>query len=106
MGEVYKAHDRRLNRTVAIKRMIAEDVAGVGKKRGPLPRSTIHTFAIFTTSDPTTSFSSISRGNRSAVRCFQSLAAQGDFTIELLTAKTHCVARTRGAEAVSITSAK
>jgi serine/threonine protein kinase len=25
MGEVYKAHDGRLNRTVAIKRMIAED---------------------------------------------------------------------------------
>src|SRR5687768_1838173 len=27
MGEVYKAHDERLNRTVAIKRMIAEDVS-------------------------------------------------------------------------------
>ena len=27
MGEVYKAHDGRLNRTVAIKRMIAEDVS-------------------------------------------------------------------------------
>lgn len=26
MGEVYKAHDARLNRTVAIKRLIAEDV--------------------------------------------------------------------------------
>lgn len=25
MGEVYKAHDGRLNRTVAIKRMIAHD---------------------------------------------------------------------------------
>ena len=27
MGEVYKAHDGRLNRTVAIKRMIADDVS-------------------------------------------------------------------------------
>jgi eukaryotic-like serine/threonine-protein kinase len=27
MGEVYKAHDGRLNRTVAIKRMIAGDVS-------------------------------------------------------------------------------
>jgi serine/threonine protein kinase len=27
MGEVYKAHDARLNRTVAIKRMIADDVS-------------------------------------------------------------------------------
>jgi eukaryotic-like serine/threonine-protein kinase len=27
MGEVYKAHDGRLNRTVAIKRLIADDVS-------------------------------------------------------------------------------
>ena len=27
MGEVYKAHDGRLNRTVAIKRMMAHDVS-------------------------------------------------------------------------------
>ncbi len=27
IGEVYKAHDERLNRTVAIKRMIADDVS-------------------------------------------------------------------------------
>ena len=27
MGEVYRAHDERLNRTLAIKRMIADDVS-------------------------------------------------------------------------------
>ena len=27
MGEVYQAHDGRLNRTVAIKRMLADDVS-------------------------------------------------------------------------------
>jgi eukaryotic-like serine/threonine-protein kinase len=45
MGEVYKARDERLNRTVAIKRMFADDMAGSSRKRAPSPRSTIHTSA-------------------------------------------------------------
>jgi hypothetical protein len=68
MGEVYKAHDGRLNRTVAIKRMIADDNCRFRAKRAPSPRSTIHTFVRSTTSDPTTSCSNICRGKRSAVR--------------------------------------
>jgi serine/threonine protein kinase len=67
MGEVYKAHDVRLNRTVAIKRMIAEDKSRFESEARALPRSTIHTSARSTTSVPITSSSNISRENRCAV---------------------------------------
>ena len=32
MGEVYKAHDGRLNRTVAIKRLIADDLSRIQRE--------------------------------------------------------------------------
>lgn len=68
MGEVYKAHDERLNRTVAIKRLIAEDA------------SRFHSEARHCRDQPSTHLPDlrrrtrlprprvISRGNRSAVR--------------------------------------
>jgi serine/threonine protein kinase len=57
MGEVYKAHDGRLNRTVAIKRLIADDVS----------RFQSEARAIAAINHPHIWSSSISRGNPSAV---------------------------------------
>ena len=68
MGEVYRAHDGRLNRTVAIKRLVADDASRFQSEARAIAAINLHTFARSTTSDPTTSSSSISRGNRSAVR--------------------------------------
>ena len=67
MGEVYKAHDERLNRTVAIKRMIADDVSRFQSEARTIAAiNHPHICQIYDVG-PTTSSSSISRGSRSAV---------------------------------------
>ena len=68
MGEVYKAHDERLNRTVAIKRLIADDVSRFQSEARAIAAINHPHISRSTTPDLITSSSSISRGNRSAVR--------------------------------------
>ena len=68
MGEVYKAHDGRLNRTVAIKRLIADDASRFqSEARAIAAINHQHICQIYDVG-PDTSSLSFSRGNRFAVR--------------------------------------
>jgi eukaryotic-like serine/threonine-protein kinase len=68
MGEVYKARDGRLNRTVAIKRMIADDNNRFqSEARAIAAINHPHICQIYDIG-PDYSSSNICRGNRSAVR--------------------------------------
>jgi serine/threonine protein kinase len=67
MGEVYKAHDGRLNRTVAIKRIIADDVSRFqSEARAIAAINHPHICQIYDVG-PDYLVLGISRGNRSAV---------------------------------------
>lgn len=71
MGEVYKAHDERLNRTVASKRMFADDVSRFQSQARAIAAINHPNIRQIYGVGPDTLSSSISKGNHSAVRLLE-----------------------------------
>ena len=97
MGEVYKAHDSRLNRTVAIKRMIAGDVSRFqSEARAIAAINHPHICQIYDVG-PDYPSSSISRGNHSEVRSLETKRCGWPARLP-----THCTRRTNAASFTAI----